>query len=221
MPSYETQKFIDALTIDPNKPLIISDADEVIFELFGHLFKYFDEYGFDFRGESLVGFEIMNHLYCHKSGETIKIDLFHKIMADFFEHHGATVPFVENAYKNLTYLSSYCQIIILTNAPHSYRDDRIEIYNRQGINFPIITNIGNKYAAVKKLTEHHVAPVFFIDDSPEHHLAILENLDDVNCIHFIGDKEYAKLVANVENADFISTCWHEVRHYIDRKLASF
>lgn len=220
MPSPETKILIEDLELDPTKPLIISDADEVIFELFMHLFAYFDTHGYKFTGKNLIGFELLDHFYSHQTSELIEEAEFIRIITQFFTDHGDDMPMVENALESLIHLSDSCQIIILTNAPHSYRKRRTEIYNGHGIHFPIITNIGNKLPAVNEIIKNHQAPVFFIDDSPEHHLSILQEAPHVTCIHFIGDERYAKMVSNVEHVDFKSSNWHEVKTYIQDKLAS-
>ena len=145
MPSPQTKSLIDELTIDPDTPLIISDADEVIFELFTHMFEYFDKHGYKFTGTSLVGFEIDEYLFSHDDNKQINKDDFLRIITAFFTHHGDDMPMVKNAYDNLMHLSNHCQIIILTNAPHDYRNRRVEIYKSHGIHFPIITNIGKQF----------------------------------------------------------------------------
>ena len=218
MPSSQTKLQISELEIKPGFPLIITDADEVIVELFIHLFEYFDIQGYRFKGHSLIGFEIMNFLHCKTDDAIIKTDIFVQIMDDFFRIHAATMPLVQDAYDSLIDLSKRCQIIILTNAPHDYREERTKIFSQHGLNFPIITNQGNKLAAVTELVKHHKAPVFFIDDSPEHHIAILDNIAHIDCIHFIGDKRYAKFVAAVDNIHFESTSWNEVVIYIKSQL---
>ncbi len=218
MPSPETKIQIDGLVINPNKPLIITDADEVIVELFIHLFDYFKSRGYDFKGHSLIGFEIMEFMFCSKTGDLIEENVFVKIITLFFKDHADDLPLVKNAYKNLEKLANQCQIVILTNAPHSYRNARIQIFKNHGFEYPIITNEGNKLAAVNRIAAQHQAPVFFIDDSPEHHIAIINDMPHVDCIHFIGDERYAKMVSNVENIDFKSTCWNEVGHYIETQL---
>lgn len=218
MPSPETKTLIDELNLDPVKPLIISDADEVIFELFMHMFEYFDQQGYRFTGQSLVGFEIMDHFFNHQTNELIEEKIFIQIITQFFTDHGDHMPMVEDAFENLMKLSETCQIIILTNAPHDYREKRIEIYQQHGINFPIISNVGNKLAAVNEIVKDHKAPIFFIDDSPEHHISIIENIPHISCIHFIGDRKYAKLVSDVDNAHFSSTDWNDVRDFIETQL---
>lgn len=220
MPSPETKILIEDLQLDPSKPLIISDADEVIFELFMHLFEYFDENGYRFTGKNLVGFELLDHFYSHQTDDLIEEHEFIKIITQFFTDHGDDMPMVENAFENLMQLSETCQIIILTNAPHSYRERRVEIYRGHGIHFPIITNIGNKLAAVNEIVKNHQAPVFFIDDSPEHHISILKEIPHITCIHFIGDVRYAKMVSDVDNVALKSTNWNEVKHYIETQLQS-
>ena len=218
MPSPETKILIDELSLNPHKPLIISDADEVIFELFTHMFAYFDENGYRFTGQSLIGFEIMDHMFNNQTDERIEADIFIKIITQFFAVHGDHMPMVENAFENLMTLSETCQIIILTNAPHDYRKRREEIYKGHGIHFPIISNIGNKLAAVNEIIKDHQAPIFFIDDSPEHHISIIENIPHIHCIHFIGDQKYAKLVSDVDNVHFKSSDWNDVRAFIEAQL---
>lgn len=220
MPSPETKSLIEELSLDSDRPLIISDADEVIFELFMHMFTYFEQNGYRFTGSSLIGFEIMDHFYHLKTNEQIDPKVFIEIITQFFAVQGDHMPMVENAFENLMHLSESCQIIILTNAPHDYREKRIEIYKTHGINFPIITNVGNKLAAVSQIVKNHNAQVFFIDDSPEHHISIIEHIPHIKCVHFIGDKEYAKLVSDVDDVHFKSTDWNEVNQYIQSQLGN-
>lgn len=220
MPSPETKSLINNLQLDPHRPLIISDADEVIFELFMHMFEYFEQQGYRFTGNQLIGFEIMDHFFHNQTNDIIDPDIFIKIITEFFATRGDHMPMVENAFENLMHLSKTCQIIILTNAPHDYREKRIEIYKTHGIDFPIITNIGNKLAAVSQIVKNHQSAVFFIDDSPEHHISIIEHIPHIKCIHFIGDKKYAELVSEVDEVHFKSTDWNEVNHYIQTQLGT-
>lgn len=219
MPSPQTKSLINDLKINPELPLIISDADEVIFELFTHLFEYFDNHGYKFTGTDLVGFELQVHFYSHIENKQINEEDFLRIITAFFDEHGDYMPMVKNAHKNLMHLAKHCQIIILTNAPHDYRQRRVEIYKTHGIDFPIVTNIGNKLPAVSEIIKNHNAPIFFIDDSPEHHISIIANAPHIHCIHFIGDERYAKFVSDVDNVALKSTCWNEVKNYIDTQLS--
>ncbi len=209
---------IDALPIAPDRPLIISDADEVILQFMAGLEKYLISQGFWI---DLTSYAI--HGNVKKTNEDTPIPNEHvtDLIKSFFRTHTETIEVVPAAPNVLRKLSDKSQIVILSNVPTASKDARIRCLSSQGVNYPVIANSGPKGPAVAALAARVEAPTFFLDDIPHHITSVAETAPDVRRIHFVADERLARLIEPAEHADHRIDDWHGLHDIIVDEINAF
>ena len=202
---------INSIKINPNKPLIISDADEVLFMF-------------------LVGFEkflLKNGLYLDLSkprlngnikkistDEYLKEETMTNLMPRFFKEETEHLMPIQGAAKSLKYLSKKCQIIILTNISSKERNSRIKALKKNNMDYPVITSSGLKGPVVAEICKDMLAPVFFIDDLPQNVDSVSKEYKDSTCIHFVQDIRLDKLMMTPKHIKYRLSKWTEIEKLI-------
>ena len=141
---------LSEISLDSKKPLLISDADEVILDFLGAFEKYLlsHDLRFDLSTYSLFGniLEIKNNNPISKEEVISHLD-------NFFDIHTKDISIVNGALENLKKIEDElnCQIIILTNIPLKGRQDRIHCFQTNNLNYPIITNVNSKGPTIREI----------------------------------------------------------------------
>ena len=210
-----TEDQISSIQINYDLPMIISDADEVLvifmkrFELFlTELNCYFNWASFKLTGNIIRHTD--DHVFSQK-------EVF-CLLDQFFKKETLTLDAVPGAKQALNELSTRAQVIILSNVPYAYREERIECLNNHGMDYPVVVNAGPKGPAVKALAEKTQGPVFFIDDSPNNIKSVAEVADGVRRIHFIHDIRLGKLIGTAPHSHYHSVSWTTAKEIIDEEL---
>ena len=211
-----TQTQLAALQVDPKRPLIISDVDDVVV----HFLRGFDAYlathdhvleatSFAFSG---------NVRHRHTLKEMPEENVI-KLIDDYFIEQTEFMEAIEGAVDSLLSLSGGASVVMLTNLPHHARDKRIRNLQKHGLPFPVITNSGPKGPAIKELASRTTGPKVFVDDSPNFVRSSFEFAPDVKIVHFLHDERFVKLH---EPFDFVSHTtgdWDDARKHIEGLIA--
>jgi len=148
--------------IDPEKPLLIVDVDEVL-ALFMHGFaRYIGPKGYEMKMDR---FALFQNIYRH--GETEHLDLAtgRTLFDDFFRFGAEDIDPVPDAAQSLRDLShAGAGVVILTNAPPQAREPRGRWLVKHGMDYPLIINEGAKGGPVAALAAQTRRPVAFVDD---------------------------------------------------------
>ena len=156
--------------VDPVKPLLIVDVDEVL-ALFMHGFaRYIEPRGYELRVDR---FALFQNIY--RRGESEHLDLATgRILFDDFFRFGAdgVDPAPDAAHSLRRIAQAGASIVILTNAPEHAREPRGRWLAAHGMAYPLIINEGPKGQAVAALASQTTQPVAFVDD-------LLSQLDSV------------------------------------------
>ncbi|NOZ42685.1 MAG: hypothetical protein GXP02_05910, partial [Alphaproteobacteria bacterium] len=173
------------LSLDRLRPIIISDADEVILQFAGMLEQYLLSRGMyaNFTSYTLEG----NIKYCH---DNIPVDpaLFGEILNDYFDHYVEKMPVAAGAVSHLKNLSALCDIIILSNIPHHFADRRRQKLIALGFPYPMISNSGPKGPLMKAIRALTTEKLIFIDDISHHHRSVARAVPDALRIQYIADR---------------------------------
>jgi len=199
------------IAIDPNKPVILCDADEVIVYFVRPLEAYLAENGFSLDLSSYNLFGNIRHL---STNEVAHKELCIDLLKSFFDKRVDLCPPVDGAQKALKKLSQHAQIIVLSNVPFNARKGRERSLAANGMPFPVIANEGPKGPAVRTLLHNHKSKVFFIDDIASHHKSVAEHAGHVRRIHFVADPRLSKLLDNAEHAHARLNHWNEIENFI-------
>jgi len=202
------------LEIDPERPLIISDADEVLLKFMARLEHYLETKGLWI---DLTRFAINGNIKSIETNEPVEVP---NMIDDFFATQTLHIEAAQGAAQAINRLSEQAQIIILTNLPASEKQLRIDNLAGHGIDFPVVIGSGLKGPAVAWLAQNMQAPVFFLDDIPHNIDSVAEHAPDVHRIHFIADPRLAKLIGPAKGASQRIDVWEEAYEWISDKISA-
>jgi hypothetical protein len=155
--------------IDPSRPLLIVDVDEVV-GLFMHGFgRFLATRGYEFRVDR---FALFQNIYAPGADEHLDPESGLVLFNDFFRFACEEMEPVPGASEALAELAKTAGVVALTNAPDHAREPRTRWMARHGMDYPLLINSGPKGAAVAALAARTAKPVAFVDD-------LLGNLDSV------------------------------------------
>ena len=160
---------IEALGLDPARPLVIVDVDEVL----GHFMEGFGTFlatrGLEFRVER---FALFQNIYRPGEDVHLAVEEGRRHFDDFFRYGSGDMRVAEGSADALRRLSETAGVVILTNAPGQGRLARARWLGRHGLDYPLILNTGPKGPLAAALADQVRGPAAFIDD-------LLPNLDSV------------------------------------------
>ena len=215
MLSEEISNQIETLELDPDHPLVISDADEVLLQFMRQFEIYLDR---NDMWIDLSSFRLQGNIKYKGSDEAVDMTN-RNIIDDFFAAETLNFSPVEGAAEALNALSNEAQIIILTNLPLAQKSERQINLSKHGMDYPVIVGSGLKGPAVKSLGEKINAPLFFLDDIPHNINSVAEYVPTSGRIHMIADPRLSKLIGAAEGASARIDQWQEAQAWILDKLA--
>lgn len=207
---------IDALDLDSSKPLVISDADEVLLQFVAGLERYLERRGLWL---DLQSFALTGNIKHKSTGEPVPADDVPGLLKEFYATDTHTLEPVPDAAASLSVLAARAQIVVLTNIPAEQRTIRAESLAAHGMDYPVVANAGLKGAAVAELARRSGAPVFFLDDIPHNIASVARAHGASHRIHFIADDRLARLLGPAEDSHFHATRWPAARAFIEDRLS--
>ena len=204
---------LQALEVHADKPLIITDADEVLLKFMQRVEHYLDSIGLWI---DLSSFALSSNIKSKETNEPVKVPT---LIDDFFAAETAHIEAAEGAAETLAMLSAQAQIVVLTNLPAEHKQARVENLRGHGMDYPVVVNSGLKGPAVKWLADKTSGPVFFLDDIPHNIDSVAEHAPHVTAIHFIADARLGKLIGKAEGATARIDIWAEAHDFIAGKIA--
>ncbi len=181
---------VERLRLDPARPLIICDADEVLVQFVAGLERFLERNACYL---DLTSFRIHGNVKHKASGEPVADEAVSDLLKAFFASETRHLDAVPGAARALEDLGARAQIVILSNLPETSREARIENLADHGIRYPVVAGKGPKGEIVKRM----VAPdqrVVFVDDLPPHLSSVAAETPHVRRLHFIADRRLAKLM---------------------------
>jgi hypothetical protein len=209
----EIMSQLEAVALDPHRPLIISDADEVLLKFMERVEVYLEGQGLWI---DLQNFGLTNNIKSRETNEPVQIPT---LIDDFFAAETPHIEAAEGAAASLASLSAQAQIMVLTNLPADHKQARIDNLRGHGMDYPVVVNSGLKGHAVKWLADKINGPVFFLDDISHNVNSVAEQAPDVHCIHFIADARLQKLIDKADGATARFDSWAETHDWIAGKIA--
>ena len=215
MLSEEISNQIETLELDPDRPLVISDADEVLLQFMRQFEVYLDR---NDMWIDLSSFRLQGNIKYKGSDEAVDMTN-RNIIDDFFAAETLNFSPVDGAAEALTALSKEAQVIILTNLPLAQKKERQINLSKHGMDYPVIVGSGLKGQAVKSLGDKINAPLFFLDDIPHNINSVAKYVPMSGRIHMIADPRLSKLIGAAEGASARIDQWHEAQNWILDKIA--
>lgn len=211
MPQAFTRAQIEELEIDRSRPLVICDVDEVVVHFIQGFEAHLEAKGFSLEFDS---FALNGNVRHRHSGQSLPGEAVSAQVMEFFASSTRHQKLIPGAVEALNALSDHAEIVMLTNLPGEFRQERIENLMGHGLHHPVVVNAGPKGPAVRLLTQTHAAPVVFIDDSPSYLESVYEHNPDCRLIHFLQDERLMKVAEPMPWLSLRTANWPEAHAHV-------
>ena len=210
-----TKTQLGHLTVDPKRPLIICDVDDVVV----HFLRGFDAILADMDHVlEATSFALDGNVVHRSTRVGMSPEQVAKLVDDFFHHHTEHLEVIDGAVESLLSLSDRATVVMLTNLPHHARDKRIRNLLKHGLPFPVITNSGPKGPAIKHLSGLTTERSVFVDDSPSFVTSSHEWAPEVKIVHFLHDERFVKLHKPFAFVSHTTGDWPDAKAHIEKLL---
>jgi hypothetical protein len=175
-----------------NRPLVVTDCDEVLLHMVRHFRDWLDEaHG--------VVFELKGNPFAQsasrRDGSALDQDEIWPLLNAFFDHEMHRQTAIEGAAAAMAELRREADVVVLTNLVDRFGEARASQLRSHGIDARVVTNQGPKGEALRRIVEHYApSRAVFIDDLAQHHASAAEVLPDVSRLHFCGEPAIAPYV---------------------------
>jgi hypothetical protein len=182
-----------------NRPLIISDCDEVLLHMIAPFRDWLGEaHGIDF---DLSGREFHQAMTRRDTGAAVDPSEVWPLLNQFFDDEMHRQTPIAGAVKGISALSEHADIVVLTNLLDHRQENRTRQLADHGIRVRVFTNQGPKGPALKAiLDEYSPSRAVFIDDLAQHHGSVAEMLPHVSRLHLCGEPSIAPHIACAHRA---------------------
>ena len=172
-----------------NRPLIISDCDEVLLYMIVPFRDWLAEtQGIDFV---LKGNDFSNALRWQDSGDVLEPKDVWRMLGGFFDtemHRQTPIP---GAIEGINALADHADVVILTNLTDERQQSRTRQLADHGLHARVFTNQGPKGPALQAIIDEYApSRAIFIDDLAQHHRSARETLGDaipLHTLHLCGE----------------------------------
>ena len=202
-----------------NRPLLITDCDEVLLHMVSHFDAWLDEaHGIDFAFESGSFGDAMTE---KATGAAVPTERVWPLLHDFFrnEMHRQTV--VPGAIDALGRIGEVADIVVLTNLGDEAHPWRVDQLAKHGIAHEVVTNSGGKGVPARAIIERYRATrTAFVDDLPVHHASVAKHAPEVFRLHMVAEPRLAPAVPTADKAHIRIDDWPTASDWIMEKLTA-
>lgn len=202
--------------ITVGRPLVVSDADEVLLAFLEGLEGFLEGQGYRL---ALERFAIHGQVRSLATGETVA-DAEVSLLLKRFYLEAPALSAVPGAVAALARLSEVADVLILSNVPAEAGSRRADNLKALGFTAPLVQNDGLKGEALAQLAARAQAPVVFIDDLPPHLASVAERAPQVRRLQFIADPRLARMAPQAAAAQARIDSWPEAVRWIETALTA-
>jgi hypothetical protein len=196
-----------------NRPLLISDCDEVMLHMVAHFRDWLAEaHGIDFAihqenwGEALVRRE---------TGAQVPLEEVWPFVDRFFDTEMARQTLVPGVIDAFERIGSEADIVILTNLPDHRHTPRVDQLAAHGIGHRVICNQGGKGRAMRALIDEMQPSVaVFVDDLSHQHESIARHAPEVWRLHMVAEPLIAPGRPSAPDAHARIDTWDQATDWI-------
>ncbi len=196
---------LDTIKFNKNKPILICDADEVIFNFMDELIIFLNMKNFSFNWKS---YALTGNIFNDKGYALSTLDV-KLLLKNFFSSCTVDMKLMKGAKSSLKKLSLDYNIVILSNIPFEYYDLRKSALEKHKLTYPFIANKGEKGKACFAIYEMFKQKTWFIDDSPYQIDSVKKAVPNINTILYIGNQKLAKLIEIEKCWDYYTNKWND------------
>jgi len=200
-----------------NRPLIISDCDEVILHMMVPFQQWLDEVHhihFTFG----TPFE---EAFRHKdSADPVARHIIWALLGGFFDTEMHRQQPIDGACAALGRLAEIADIVVLTNLEDHRQQARAAQLAGHGLHFPVYCNRGGKGPAVARLLAERAPGVaVFVDDLDNNHASVAQHVPQVWRLHMVGEPRLAPHIPTVPQAHSRIDQWAQGERWIADRIA--
>ena len=177
------QRQIEKLSIVPNQPMVLVDADEVLVHFAKPFINYLGKRGWSLK---LNGYTLQNAIIDTKSKQLANPKESQDLVVGFIKSETHRQTATEGAIEAVHNISKYAQIVIISNVPRYAHNARLKNLKELNLKFPFVSNEGPKGPALKQICKQLVKPAVFIDDNPSQIESAKHFLPKLYRFHFSG-----------------------------------
>lgn len=173
-----------------NRPLVITDCDEVLLHMVRHFRSWLDTaHDIDF---ALEGNPFLQSMQRRGDDNPLTEKQVWELLGSFFDTEMASQTPIDGAVDAIAELQRDADVVVLTNLDHARNEARQRQLQGFGINARVYTNLGPKGAALGRIVDEFApSRAVFIDDIAKHHESARETVPEVNRLHFCGEPAIA------------------------------
>lgn len=177
-----------------NRPLLITDCDEVLLYMIAHFRDWLEEEeGVTCDFSRAEFYQTMRRA---GTGEPIEMAEGWALLNKFFDHQMHRQTPVEGAVEAIAAIREHADVVVLTNLLDFRQETRRRQLLDHGIDVRVFTNQGPKGPALQAiLDEYRPSRAVFIDDLPQHHGSVFEVAPDVRRLHLCAEPQIAPHIA--------------------------
>lgn len=216
MSEERAQALAESIDIHPEKPLLLVDADEVLFHFMAAFQDFIQSRGhaFQFKSYALNGNVLDTPDGAASSKETVGA-----LIQSFFGERTSTMPADPEAAPAIARMQADgIQAVVLSNVPSKAADDRRLALETSGFQMALAPWSGPKGTAVAALAAKTSGPVAFVDDIAHHHVSVAELAPEVFRLHYVTHPTLRSLLGKVEAANAQADNWPALEALIRGRL---
>ena len=205
----------EEVPIDPERPLLIVDVDEVLAFFLAGFERTLNAAGLELRMER---FALFGNVYERGGTEAISAEVGKALFDRFFEEEVDRLDPVPGAAEGLGRLSETAQIVVLTNAPKSARAGRARWLTAQGMDYPLIVNEGLKGPECARLSARTKRRSAFVDDLLPNLMSVRRDAPEVALFQSVADPRLRPLAPTDAAICRRHDDWAELAPALERAL---
>ena len=200
-----------------NRPLLITDCDEVLLHMVAHFEAWLDEahqISFDFESGSFGG-----AMTVKASGQAVPEARVWPLLEEFFRGEMRRQTIVPGAVEALGKIGEIADIVILTNLGDEAHPWRVEQLARHGIAHEVVCNSGGKGIPARAIIDRYGATrTAFVDDLPVHHASVAKHAPEVHRLHMIAEPRLAPANPPADHAHARIDDWPSATEWLIERL---
>lgn len=202
-----------------NRPLLITDCDEVLLHMVAHFQDWLGEaHAIDFAFETG---DFAEALTFRDSGAPVAHEQVWPLLTDFFRGEMHRQTLVPGALEALGRIGEVADIVILTNLGDEAHSWRVEQLAAHGIAHEVVCNQGGKGVPARAIIERHNATSsVFVDDLPVHHASVAKHSPETWRLHMVAEPRLAPAVPTAPEAHARIDDWATATDWILERLKS-
>jgi hypothetical protein len=196
-----------------NRPLLITDCDEVLLHMVVPFAEWLDE-AHDIHFD--LDFGNFAEALRHKSNsEVIEGEKIWPLLRGFFTTEMHRQMPIAGAVSAVNAIAACADVVVLTNLTDEENAARTAQLARVGLNFPVHTNQGGKGEALARILDAYRPSVaVFVDDLVHQHDSVAEHAPDVWRLHMVGESRMAHRIPKAKSAHARIDDWGSAKNWI-------